>query len=255
MSFQNLTPLSKTALLYNQLGSTFVTINNLDVAGSDGGHNGVGTQSYVELLAGKECYHSHWHNSDGTLGSLEISSIATGGGVWVVTPTESVLAEVGALVKISGTTNYNGKYKISAVHPAGISFKIANTASHSTETSGTIESANHFNAEDNTTGTKYYPDIAYFTGIKNYGAVFHAFTGAFTNIIEGEITAQSVDGDDLARPDVLGTYNPDNTVSNYMFLFHGDEIFGKFNRIAMYKTPTTGYKSRLRALKGPSYLN
>ena len=162
MSFQNLTPLSKTALLYNQLGSTFVTISTLNVAGSDGGYNGVGTQSYLELLAGSECYHSHWHNSDGTLGSLEISSIASGGGQWVITPTESITAQgaLGALVKISGTTNYNGKYKISAVHPAGTSFKIANTATHSTETSGTIESANHFNAEDNTTGTKYYPDIA-----------------------------------------------------------------------------------------------
>lgn len=169
MSFRNLTPLTETALLYNQIGSTFVTIGTADVAGSDGGYNGVGTQSYLELLAGSECRnYSDWYNSDGTLGSLEVSSIASGGGQWVITPTESVIVDIGALVKISGTTNYNGKFKISAVHPTGESFKVINAATHSTETSGTIESANHFNAEDNTTGTKYYPDIAYFTAMKNY---------------------------------------------------------------------------------------
>ena len=66
------------------------------------------------------------------------------------------------------------------------------------------------------------------------------------------MSAQSVTGDNycknrIYRPGGLGSV-PDN----YIHIFHGDEVFGKFNRIAIFKTAGSNINGRLRIMKGPS---
>ena len=66
------------------------------------------------------------------------------------------------------------------------------------------------------------------------------------------MTGYSLGTDDFTKPNIGGDYEPDISVSNYIHIFHGDEIFGKFNRIAVYKAGALGSLGRLRVLKGPS---
>tara|TARA_Y100001963_G_C6763539_1_gene440936 strand:- start:633 stop:1148 length:516 start_codon:yes stop_codon:yes gene_type:complete len=110
-----------------------------------------------------------------------------------------------------------------------------------------INKAVIFNSSNNTTGTLHFPEIEYFTSIKNY-----AIDTSDDSLIEIEISAESIIGDDLTRPDVKADYDPDFTTSNYQNLFHGDEVFGKFKRIAIYKTASLVYSGRVLIGKGPS---
>ena len=105
-----------------------------------------------------------------------------------------------------------------------------------------------YTSSDNTAGTKYFPDIKYFAGFKNYS--INTSTNA---LIELEITANSITGDNIVKPNVSSDYNPDiSPTSNYIHLFHGDEVFGRFDRIAIFKTANPSISGRLSITKGPS---
>ena len=101
-----------------------------------------------------------------------------------------------------------------------------------------------YTAADNTTGTKFYPDIKYITAIKNYG--ISTVGGA---LLQVECAAQSITGDDLSKD---GTYSPSISPSNNFRIYHGDEIFGKFNKFAVYKTAFPADKARILLTKGES---
>ena len=104
-----------------------------------------------------------------------------------------------------------------------------------------------YDSSNNTTGTMHFPEIEYFTSIKNYS--INSFNG---NLIEIEVSAQSIIGDDLTKPDVKADYDPDFATSNYQNLFHGDEVFGKFKRIVIYKTAGLIFSGRALIGKGPA---
>ena len=99
-----------------------------------------------------------------------------------------------------------------------------------------------FTAADNTSGTIYFPDIKYFIAIKNYG-----ISGVST--LQVECMAQSITGDNLAKN---STYNPSISPSLHFRIYHGSEIFGKFNRFAVYRTGDPGDKGRILLTKGPT---
>ena len=103
-----------------------------------------------------------------------------------------------------------------------------------------------FTSAHNTTGTMYYPEIAYFTGFKNY-----SIDGA-NGIVNLEMSAQSIVGDDWAQNGLYGPGGGGSTSQNYIHIYHGDEVFGKFNRIAIFKVADITFKGRLRIMKGPS---
>jgi hypothetical protein len=109
-------------------------------------------------------------------------------------------------------------------------------------TSGVI-----YDSSKNTSGTLHFPEIKYFTSIKNY-----SIDTSDNSLVEIEVTAESIIGDDLTKPDIEADYNPDASTSNYQNVFHGDEVFGKFKRIAIYKTASLVYAGRALIGKGPS---
>jgi hypothetical protein len=105
-----------------------------------------------------------------------------------------------------------------------------------------------YTSADNTTGTLYFPEVKFFIGFKNYS---WTITGSGT-LLEVEISAKSITGDDFAKN---GTYHPGgvgSTSGNYAHLYHGDEIVGKFSRIAIYKAGFIDDRLRVRINKGPS---
>jgi hypothetical protein len=159
MSFQSLTPIASSSLLFAQTGSLIKDVRSVTVLGHAGGHSGAGTQQYTELLAGKAC--------------------------------------------------------------------------------GSYTSA------DNTIGTEYYPKIEYFTSVKNY-----SINTADGSLIEVEISAHSIGtGDSLSRS---GSYDPDGASANYIHMFHGDQVYGKFDRVAIFMTADPAYRGRVLITKGPS---
>ena len=111
------------------------------------------------------------------------------------------------------------------------------------------EECGKYTAADNTSGTKFYPDVKYFTSIKSLS--IDLLVGS---LIEVEISAKSVDGHNLSRVFMAsGTvYDPDGLSGTYLYIFHGDEINGKFNRVALYKTPSSRFGGRILLTKGPS---
>ena len=243
MGFKHLTPLTHTALLYNQTGSVFVTKNNADVTGSVGGFEGIHTQEYLEILAGNECIPSSiWASSS------DVTSIASNGTFWTVSVNEETSAQAGNIVQIRGTTNYNGNFEIAAVAGDKMSIKITNTDNPANEAglSASIRGITKFTSSHNTTGTMYFPEIEYFTGFKNYSV----YTSG--NILELEMSANSINGDDYAKNGIYRPGGIGSTANNYVHIYHGDEVFGKFNRIAIFIVASTTQRGRLRILKGPS---
>ena len=103
-------------------------------------------------------------------------------------------------------------------------------------------------SEQNSTGTRYFPDIPY------WGQIYNLSTDiSDSSLVELEVTASSLVGDDLAKPLLLGglvEYNPDLPVSHYMHIFHGDIIVGKFKRIAVFKVADSDQKGRLILTRG-----
>jgi len=66
--------------------------------------------------------------------------------------------------------------------------------------------------------------------------------------VDIEVSAKSIKGHDFAKDEV---YDPDISVSNYFHPICGDMVFGKFNRIAVYKTNSIAIRSRIIIQLGP----
>ena len=102
-----------------------------------------------------------------------------------------------------------------------------------------------YTSANNTTGTKFYPNIKYISSIKSY-SVYTNSAALPISRIEGK----SINGyDDLNRD---GTYDPDATILANIGMMHSEEIFGKFTRIAVEKTLSAVAKARFRFILGPS---
>lgn len=113
----------------------------------------------------------------------------------------------------------------------------------------TIGSSKAYTRRDNTTGTSFFPEIKYWTGLHNLSV------STSISLVELEVSASSLVGDHFVLPDVYADYDPDTSesgTSNYHHIFHGDEIFGKFNRVAVYKVSGSTYRGRLLLTRGPS---
>lgn len=91
-------------------------------------------------------------------------------------------------------------------------------------------------------GTIHLPNIEYIIAIKAYGVAGAA-------LFSSEITAKSITGDHLSKDG--SSYNPVISPSIYFRLYHGTEVFGKFNRVAIYKTSLFD-TARMLLTKGPS---
>ena len=102
-----------------------------------------------------------------------------------------------------------------------------------------------YTSKDNTTGTKYYPEIQYFTSIKNYS--YNVFTG---DNIELEVSANSLIGDNLSKNT---GYDPDNAdTAYYIHIYHGDQVYGKFDKISIFKLANSSLMGRALITRGPS---
>ena len=113
---------------------------------------------------------------------------------------------------------------------------------------------------DNTTGTRYYPDIEYVTSIQNKSTTISG--PAAGNPIEMEVTARSYGSNFDSTQSFLvhhnmhlsvnGDYVPSNLASIMVFLYAGDEVFGKFSRVAIPKTADVPFRYRPVFTKGIS---
>ena len=245
MSFRNLTPLANTALSYAQAGSVFTTKDWQPVIGHHGGHEATyAAQDYMEILVGENCFQRKTIEWSDPLNAS--SGITSDGSAWTVNLDVRLPAEivVGDIVEISGTTNYNGRFKIAAIHVSYMLITITHTGNHATETVGTISTASFFRNEDSTTGTKYYPEIKYFASLKNMS--YNTTSGA---LVELELSASSLTGDNLSKSTL---YNPDGTSADYIHMYHGDEVFGKFDKVSIFKTAAAAQAGRLLLIRGPS---
>ena len=239
-----------SSLQFSQNGHITYKWANSSVLGHYGGHGETYSpfQLYTEFLFGDACSYPHWLNADGTLGSGTFGKIISDGTNWDISKTSGNYdnCQAGDIIDISGTTNYNARVKV-ASRPDARTIRIANTNNYAGESSGSINSADGWREEDSTTGTKYYPDIKYIAMIKTMG------TDTLGNLIECEVSASSLDGSDLVRPDISSSYNPDQSpASNYILMFHGDELYGQFNRIAVYRTSLSAMHGKAIFTKGPS---
>ena len=158
MSLRNLTPLTKTALLFNQAGTELVVFDNNNTTGHAGGHSGAGSQIYTEIIFGNECR----------------------------------------------------KY----------------TSAH------------------NTTGTYFFPHIEYATCIK--GLTIHS---SLINVAHTRTEAKSLTGDHLGKDAI---YDPDALTLQNIGIENGDEVYGKFTRIAFEQTSSASYLGRALITFGPS---
>ena len=101
-----------------------------------------------------------------------------------------------------------------------------------------------FTSRDNTSGTLFFPEIKYWTALHNLS--INTSTGG---LLELETMAKSVTGDHLSK---TADYDPENAISKFFHIYHGDEIFGKFSRVAVYKVASLAVEGRLLLTRGPS---
>ena len=161
---RHLTGEEKSLVQHDQNGSILVNTVTAQMAGHYGGHNGLGTQDYMELLAGDACIHSHAFDSNGDLINKKITSVSSDGTNWTIVASGDHDLSVGDIVDIYGTTNYNRRVQVTAT-PLATTFTSTNTDNYTNETSlstAGIKSADRWRKEDSTVGTKYFPDIEYF---------------------------------------------------------------------------------------------
>ena len=128
----------------------------------------------------------------------------------------------------------------------------ADAAGHAGGTAGTGPTAykeylagnecGSYTSADNTAGVLFFPEIKYWTALHNLSVV-----GA--DLLSLETMAKSITGDHLSK---TADYDPEAVTSEFFHIYHGDEIFGKFNRICVYKTGASGQKGRLLLTRGPS---
>ena len=158
MSIRSIATLQAAHVTYAQQGFRFIKINNLGVIGSPGGHSGLGSQDYIEILAGDAC--------------------------------------------------------------------------------------GQFTSADNVAGTKFIDDIEYIVSFKNLTQ----------NLVGGGLHTLEVGAESLSRDNYAqtpGDYNPDGGFAGYMDLEAQDEIFGRFNRICVFKTAGSHILGRLILTLGP----
>ena len=115
-----------------------------------------------------------------------------------------------------------------------------------------------FTQKDSTTGTHFYPDVEYITTIKNQSVSVTGITAG--NPIEMEVTAKSYGSTfDSTLPNTAhhnmhlstnGDYIPSNIASIMVFLYAGDEVFGKFSRVAIAETADIPFRYRPVFIKG-----
>tara|TARA_Y100001973_G_C5193926_1_gene332876 strand:- start:664 stop:1152 length:489 start_codon:yes stop_codon:yes gene_type:complete len=103
-----------------------------------------------------------------------------------------------------------------------------------------------YTSADNTSGVKFFPNIKYASTIKAYSK--HAST---TALVGTPCEAKSLVGDDLNKTGVNG-YDPDATILGTLFIIHGDEVNGKFTRIAFDRMAFSTYLGRAFVTFGPS---
>ena len=107
-------------------------------------------------------------------------------------------------------------------------------------------------SENNTTGTKYYPDVEYAVSFRSQSQQLGTF-------ISCGIQAKSwhIDGDSfVANYDHfsrLGTYDPSDAGNN-IFIEYSEAYFGKFSRISIEKPiGSTNIRNRIIITKGEGY--
>ena len=107
-----------------------------------------------------------------------------------------------------------------------------------------------YTSKDNTTGTQYYPEIEYFTSVKNYST-----NTSDGSLVELELSAHSIQdvvggiGDSLSQS---GSYDPDGASLNYVYVYHGDQVYGQFDKIAIFMTAALNQQGKVLITKGPS---
>tara|TARA_R100000808_G_C2121751_1_gene132928 strand:+ start:207 stop:728 length:522 start_codon:yes stop_codon:yes gene_type:complete len=116
------------------------------------------------------------------------------------------------------------------------------------------EECGAYTGTDNTTGTKFYPDVNFFYSILNVSR--HITSAIFYSMGIQCKSGSGIQGlppsegpDDLARG---GYYNPTavSPSSDYLFLQEQDIIFGRFTRIAISINPAAGAAMRAIITKG-----
>jgi len=109
---------------------------------------------------------------------------------------------------------------------------------------------------DNTTGTKFFPDIPYATSIftmsrNSIGLPMSAGIQCKNAKIEGVTTfGYTANQDNIARS---GIYDPDDG-TNHIFIDYSDEIFGRFSRVALAKPVLTSDRHYIRITKGIDWI-
>lgn len=107
------------------------------------------------------------------------------------------------------------------------------------------DACGEYTSANNTTGTFYFDQIEYFFSFKNYSINLIG-----NNLATAEVSAESLIGDNISRAAANG-YNPDGPAIHYIDHEALDEIFGRFNRIAFFKTAASNLKGRLLVTFGP----
>ena len=106
-----------------------------------------------------------------------------------------------------------------------------------------------YTSADNTTGTKYYPEIEYAVSFRSQSMQSTAFI-----TVGIQCKSWHIDNDDFAKNydhlSRLGTYDPSD-VANDIFIEYSEDYFGKFSRISIAKPVIhTAARARFIITKG-----
>ena len=128
------------------------------------------------------------------------------------------------------------------------------------------DAAGNRTSADNTTGTKFFPDIKYWVGMYNLSLYVSGLSSG--DGVELEVTANTIKqmqglngaekklGDDFSKTGADGgtgtLYDPDNATSFYFHIYPSTEINGRFNRIAIFKMVDSTASGRCLLIRGPS---
>ena len=106
------------------------------------------------------------------------------------------------------------------------------------------DACGNYTSANSTLGTRYFDDIEYFVSFKNLS--LSSIGGGVATV---EVSAESLKGDNYSRN---GIYDPDGVSLTYLDLEVWDEVFGRFNRIALFKTGSSAISGRLHVMRGPA---
>ena len=119
----------------------------------------------------------------------------------------------------------------------------------------------YYTSADNTTGTKFFPDTAYFVSLFN---ISRSQTGGVdTGVLYAEIMAKSFvpsnedvsllgysDYSRYVNAEGVSVYRPEADPSEFFHIYYADAIYGKFSRVAVYRTPAAVDYARIIITKG-----